>query len=72
MGRGGGGLTGCIFCLLVDGPTISRTDKWGVGHLKADISGKLKVWHCLLHLVGTMPRNLTPISGTLIYFILFY
>ena len=30
MGRGGG-LTGCIFCLLVDGPITSRADEWGGG-----------------------------------------
>ena len=31
MGRGGGRLTGCIFCLLVDGPVTSRADEWGGG-----------------------------------------
>ena len=30
---GRGVITGCIFCLLVDGPITSRADKWGVGHL---------------------------------------
>ena len=31
MGEGGGGglVTGCFFCLLVDGPITSRADKWG-------------------------------------------
>ena len=40
MGRGGGGLTGCIFCLLVDGPVTSRADEWGGGGW-ALISGHL-------------------------------
>ena len=31
MGGGGGVITGCIFCLLVDGPITSRADKWGGG-----------------------------------------
>ena len=40
MGRGGG-LTGCIFCLLVDGPITSRADEWGGGGGGALISGRL-------------------------------